>query len=223
MEFIKVPRMLIEQQDIGDKRVLIFLSAIFFDWTGSCFDDFVEFCGYSKLNRHKDSAMDQVQDTLMYLYASKFLYKDAGNIVPVNRADCFGIIYRDEFFKIINYRKLLCGEGKRVNHAHVFLMLACVRCHMFHIAGRPRVYSNLLKRISNQIGISVRSLSNCIRTLEDLGILHSEELPRYKDCDGHWHSNVRIFVDRHDRTNSAYDWLVETRRGINMILASQLG
>ena len=223
MEFIKVPRTLIERQDIGDKRVLIFLSSIFFNWSGSCFDDFVEFCGYSNLNRHKDSAMVRVQDTLDDLQANRYLNQTSGRIAPVERADCFGIIYQDEFFKITNYRKLLCGEGKRMNHAHVLLMLACVRCHMFHIAGRPRVYSNLLKRISNQIGLSVRSLSNCIRTLEDLSILHSEELPRYKDCDGQWHSNVRIFVDKHDRTNSAYDWQAETRRGINMILASQLG
>ena len=224
MEFVQVPRNLIEDQAIGDKRVLVYLSISFSKWTGCKVDELTTFCGYSADNRHSGSAGQQIRNIVAQLISRGYLTSHANQMRFTTFNDCFGAIYYDEFDKIMRTTKSTRVGDHRVNHAHLLLLLSCIRCYMIHTTGAPQIYSNLLKRISEHIGISVRSISNCIRALEDLEIIHSEELPRYKDSNGNWHSNVRIFVNRQSRynPNHTYDWQQETKRGINMILANQL-
>lgn len=56
--------------------------------------------------------------------------------------------------------------------------------------------------------LSVRSISAGLRVLEQLNIIHSKELPRYKDKEGHWHANIRLFVNMEHRGKSdvQYGW-----------------
>ena len=115
----------------------------------------------------------------------------------------------DEFAKILEYRANASG---RINHAHMFLLLAHVR--QFMHKQRPRYYSNLFKRISTELGISQRAVSIAAKNLETAGILHCEELPRYK-TNNQWHTNVHIFVDL--KGSNDYDWHIEMEAGINQI------
>ena len=223
MGFAQVPRSLIEDIGISDKRVLVYLTMQFSMWSGIMIDELTAYCGYSSNNRHSGSAKRQVNDIVQYLQNRGYITIAGGRLIVKKRNDCFGAIYDDEFELIMRSRETTIPYGCKINHAHLLLMLACIRCHMAHAYNEPQMYSNLLKRISDSIGISVRSVSNCARVLEDLEIIHSEELPRYKDGQGNWHSNVRIFVNRQNRNSidHTYDWQKETKRGINMILANQ--
>lgn len=223
MSYVKVPRGLIEDQDLGDKRVLIYIAAVLSNCDEKSIDKLVTYCGYS-LDRHSGTVKSQFEDVIRRLVSNGYLQLRHGHFVIGRVKDCFGIIYRDEIEKIMRAREVRKHTQQRVNHAHALLLLSCVRCYMLRSHDAPH-YSNLLKRISENIGISVRSISGCVRVLEDLDILHSEELPRYKDENGLWHSNVRIFVNRQCRavpSSKNYDWRQVTRCGIQMILRNQV-
>lgn len=223
MSYVKVPRGLIEEKSIGDKRVLIYLAAVFSNCEENSIDGLVKDCGYS-LDRHAGTVLSQFDDVIGQLMGKGFLQLADGRMTCGGTNDCFGIVYRDEFDRILRARDAHRRTERRVNPAHTLLLLSCVRCYMLRTGIAPH-YSNLLKRISENIGISVRSISGCVRTLEDLDILHSEELPRYKDENGLWHSNVRIFVNRQSHGGNLsreYDWQAVTKRGIEMILRSQV-
>lgn len=224
MSYVKVPRGLIEEKDLGDKRVLIYVSALFLNCNENSVDSLIAFCGYSS-DRHCGSVRSQFDNALRRMVDRGYLQIVRGHIAAGRKRDCFGAIYLDEFVRIMKAREMRRGSEQRINHAHTLLLLSCVRCHMFRSPDIPQIYSNLLKRISENIGISVRSISGCVRALEDLDILHSEELPRYKDENGLWHSNVRIFVNRQCRavpSSKNYDWRQVTRCGIQMILRNQV-
>lgn len=223
MNCVRVPRGLIEDKSLGDKRVLVYASISFSRWNGNM-NELASSCGYS-VDRHNGAMNQQIASIVHALTEYGYAAMHSKTYSLVRHGECFGMIYKDEYEKIMNARKLERERGHRMNHAHALLLLSCIRCYMLKTKGKPRIYSNLLVRISENIGLSVRSISGCIRLLEDLDIIHSEELPRYKS-NGSWHSNVHIFVNRQDHSPASspctYDWQNETKRGINMILASQM-
>ena len=223
MDFVQVPRSLIMEKSISDKRVLVYLVITFSKWNGERIGELTEMCGYSSFNRHQGSAGQQIKEVTNHLICRSYLSIKNASVHLATCRECFGVIRLDEFQRIMDVRNSMAVES-HVNHAHMLLTLSTIRCHMSHSSSAPQIYSDLLKRISEHIGISVRNISSCIRALEDLEIIHSEELPRYKDRNGRWHSNVRIFVNRQPLWDTAhtYDWQTETKRGINMILANQL-
>ena len=112
-------------------------------------------------------------------------------------------------------------SGRRMNHSHVLLLLSHIRLCMIRQPDMPLFYSNLLSRISDSIGMSVRNITKSLKILEELNIIHSEELPRYKDSNGQWHSNVKIFVNMKIE-ECDYNWQDEVARGIRCIMASQI-
>lgn len=218
MEAIKVPRSLIQAKDLGAKRVLVYMSIQFAHWDGCDIDSLIRSCGYSPSNRHIHSSANQVKSIARKLAVYGLL--DNNGLTPHD--ECYGLISKAEYELIFSGNKTIPSDNKPYNAEAILLLLACIRCHMTHTSCAPQVYSNLVCRISDDIGLSTRTISNCIYWLEELDIIHSERLPRYKDGDGHWHTNVRIFVNRHGRLNAddTYDWQEETKRGIAMILAN---
>jgi len=224
LEHVIVPRKLIEDKSLGDKRVLFYLSISLSHWNGNSIDELIRFCGYSAKDKHMNSPRCQLIQAVED-FSSKGYMERSGHCPQLLRPDDrYGKIYVQEFQRIMDSRRIKSASTMRFNHAHLLLTLAYIRCHMLPHVGAPRIYSNLIIRIADYIGISERSVANCARALEQLDILHSEELPRYQDGNGHWHSNVRIFVDKqiYSKTNHTYDWQNETQRGIRMILTNQI-
>ena len=219
METIKVPRSLIRAKNLGAKRVLVYMSIQFAHWNGRDINDLISLCGYSLSNRNVGSSASQVRYIVRRLADYGLFDRDEG-LIPHD--ECYGLISKAEYELIFLGNKTILSDSKPYNAEAILLLLACIRCHMTHTSCAPQVYSNLLCRISDDIGLSTRTISNCIYWLEELDIIHSERLPRYKDGDGHWHTNVRIFVNRHGRLDAddTYDWQKETKRGIAMILAN---
>ena len=197
---------------------------MFTDWNWPDISPLLIASGYSTSNRNKSGVRAQYQQLIDGFLKSGLLVDTPGGFTSEQSSHGFGIIRRSEFERIIQSKKdsdsiSMC----RINQAHTLLLLAYIRCNMIRMAGRPTFYSNLLSRLSINIGISTRSVSYAAVVLEQLGILHNEELPRYKDSAGWWHSNVRIFVDMNPPEKaSGYDWAKETERGIAFILANQV-
>lgn len=220
-DFIMIPRSLIYNRDLGDKRVLVYSSIVFSRWSGK---DIGELITYSKhsISRKADSIMQQYEGLVDSLISEHYFKKNKYSLKPIQKNDCFGIIYYAEFNSILNYRVESMQYGHRINHAHLLLLLAHIRLCTIRQPGVPLFYSNLLSRISESIGISVRNISKCLKILEELNIIHGEELPRYKDNKNHWHSNVRIFIDMKKNGTDMYDWQKELLNGIRYIMTSQI-
>lgn len=221
-EFIIIPRSIIHNKSIGDKRILIYSSIFFSGWSGKNFNELVQYSHYSAC-RDKGSVLNQYKNVVSHLMDNNYLSVGYGGMVYNKKEEGFGIIYYSEFQRIMQERQHSLSQGKRINHAHLLLLLAHIRLCMIHKSKTPEIYSNLLIRISESIGLSVRSISSCLKTLEKLNIIHNEELPRYKDDDGYWHSNVRIFVNMELRgkPDINYDWCQEVVAGVQYIIANQ--
>lgn len=215
MELIKVPRSLIEDTSMGSMRVHAYIAMGIFGCDG---DDLVQFIGYSISNRHVGSAANKIKALSRCLIEMGYMDKCQGQLL-IN--ECYGSIHPEEFDLIRNSKHITLNAA-RCNPSHILLVLACIRCNMRRERAIPQYYSNLLCRIAEHIGISARSVSRCVQVLEELDIIHCEELPRYKDGNGHWHSNVRVFVNRHGRLNAdtTYSWKQETEKSIKMILTN---
>ena len=214
-EFIMIPYSLIQDQAMGSKRIIVYSSILFSGWTGKNFEELVRYSHYSTC-RDKSGTLNQFRGVVSQLIEENYLSNKGGGIVYIKRDESFGIIYYSEFQRIMQEREYQLKHGKRINHANLLLLLSHIRLNMIN----REYYSNLLIRISESIGLSVRSISSGLKILEKLNIIHNEELPRYKDNDGRWHSNVRIFVNMECQGSSdvLYDWQPEVSNGIRCIL-----
>ena len=215
MELIQVPRSLIDNTAMDPMRVHTYIAMTLFGCDG---DDLVQFCGYSALNRHAGSAANRIRALSKNLIELGYMGESQDQSFV---SEGFGSIYLEEFDSICNLKHTTLNAVHH-NPSHILLVLACIRCNMRREKAMPQYYSNLLCRIADRIGISARAVSICVRALEELDIIHCEELPRYKDGNGQWHSNVRVFVNRHGRLNAGttYSWQKETERSIKMILTN---
>ncbi len=220
-KIIKVPRSLIHNQSLNEKRVVAFASIIISGWSGADYESLVKYSLYSGF-RGKDGVINQYKELVRSFFDAGYFTMSDGGIIYIDQEEQFGIIYYSEFQRILQLRTECKADGRRLNHAHVMLLLSYIRLYMNYQKGKPVYYSNLLIRISENTGLSVRSISSCLKVLEELGIIHNEELPRYKDNDGGWHSNVRIFVNMKLYGTISYDWHHEVLRSERLLRASQV-
>lgn len=215
--FIKIPYSLIYNRAMGDKRVLAYSSIIFSRWAGDNIENLVQYSGFCA-RRDSGGVLQQYKVLTQELIENNYFKISNSGLMHITKDERYGIIYFSEFKLILHSREReVAGGGRRINHSHLLLLLAHIRLCMIRKHGLPQFYSNLLIRISESIGLSVRTISKCLKILEELNIIHSEELPRYKDNKGCWHSNVKIFVNM-----ASHNWQAETSRGIRYILASQI-
>lgn len=219
-QYVMIPNSLIQNRALGEKRVVVYASIFFSGWSGQNIDELVLYAKYS-LSRERGKVLDQFKELVAQLVQGGYY---TGGMVYIKPAEGFGIIYYNEFQRIMRRRELERQRGNRINHAHLLLLLAHIRMCMIRQPGLPEVYSNLLKRISESTGLSSRSVSSGLRVLEELNIIHNEELPRYKDSAGNWHSNVRLFINMEPGITSGttYSWQHELSRAIRYIMSIQL-
>lgn len=215
-KIIKVPCSLIHNLSLNEKRVVAFASIIASSWVGSDYESLVNYSLYSNF-RGKVGVINQYKELVQSFFVSGYFKKSDGGIIYIDQEERFGIIYYDEFQRILKLRAECKADGRRLNHANVLLLLSHIRLYMNYQKGKPVYYSNLLIRISENTGLSVRSISSCLKVLEELDIIHSEELPRYRDDYGGWHSNVRIFVNMKMYGTISYDWQHEVLRSVKLL------
>ena len=213
---IKVPANLICDKFLDSKRVIAFASIIASDWQGSDYEKLARFSLYSG-RRGKDSVSNQYKQIVRCFLDCGYLKQMDGGGFYTEQTERFGIIYHSEFQSILSFKeecRLMC---RKFNHAYALLLLAHLRSHMDYRGGKPVFYANLLSHISKDTGLSVRSISSCLVILEEIGIIHSEELPRHREDNGCWHSNLKVFVNMMLRGEEIYDWQKETAKSIKWI------
>lgn len=218
-KFITIPQRLILDKSLGEKRVIVY-SAIYFSNLQDI-SSLVSYSGYSTC-RSQSGVLSQYKSIISSLVSHNYAKETDRGMVYNRPRSNFGIVTLAEFERIVEHRKTSKQDGRLPNHAVTLLLLAYIRLRMIHSSDCPEMYSDLLSRISENTGLSVRAVSLALDTLKELSIIYNEELPRYTGKDGQWHSSVRIFVNMESPTDE-HDWHENLSRAKELILCAQHG
>lgn len=192
---LKVPSAIILNNQFGKKRVIFTLAIQTLIKQGTVQTSFKEFdaiCGY-KPNRHKNKINDEVKSFLINLNGTyiKDLTIESGLIyfttLPLfNNPLTYAIIYSNEFNSVIN-------NSKTITKASALLLLSYIRMNIYNSS-----YFDRMDNITEEIPVlDYRSLKKSIRLLDELDIISTSQMERYKDCNNKWHSGFTIFVNKH--------------------------
>lgn len=208
--YVKIPREIIYDKDIGDKRVIIFSYLC----SRRALDDTVAFslselCHWSHLkpNYHDGKINHKYLEVLELLshygYFDccpdfKKLAKEKKNStdyynIKINTEkfdipDNFGIIYFDELEKILNYKEELKGvkvndneiDLIRMSSAYILMILSYLRVNMNRNPDKPLCCYRLYQKIKEDIGLSERYISRIVKILDVMNIIKYQEGKRIR-------------------------------------------
>lgn len=208
--YVKIPREIIYNKELGDKRVIIFSYLC----SRRTLDDTVAFsiselCHWSHLkpNYHDGKINHKYLEVLELLshydYFKSYpdfekLAKEKKNStdyynIQINTEkfdipDNFGIIYFDELEKILNFKEELKGvkindeeiDLLRMSSAYILLFLSYLRVNMNRNPDKPLCCYRLYQKITEDIGLSERYISRIIKILEVMDIIKYQEGKRIR-------------------------------------------
>ena len=208
--YVKIPREIIYNKDIGDKRVIIFSYLC----SRRTLDDTVAFsiselCHWSHLkpNYHDRKINHKYLEVLELLshygYFESYpnfekLAKEKKNStayhnIKINAEkfdipDNFGIIYFDELEKILNFKEELKGvkgdaeeiDLLRMSSAYILLLLSYLRVNMNRNTDKPLCCYRLYQKITEDIGLSERYITRIVEMLDVMDIIKYQEGKRIR-------------------------------------------
>lgn len=117
-------------------------------------------------------------------------------------ANNFGIIYDFEIEIINNYQ----SPYKPLTKSILLLLLSYIRAFTWirtnELSGhsekskknKPEIFYSQFQTIGSFIGISRKMVSRTTTVLEELGLIKTYRMPRYKDSNDKWHTDDIIYV-----------------------------
>lgn len=198
--YVKIPREIIYDKNIGDKRVILFSYLC----SRRALDDTVAFSiselchwSYLKPNFH-DGKINQKYLEVLELLSHYGYFVDCPdferlakekknstdyynvkiNIEKFDIPDNFGIIYFDELAKILNYKTELKNKDidlSRMSSAYILLLLSYLRVNMNRDITKPLCCYRLYQKISEDIGLSERYISRIVEILDVMNIVKHQE------------------------------------------------
>lgn len=222
--YVKIPREIIYNKDLSDKRVIIFSYLC----ARRSLDDTVAFsitelCHWSHLKpNYRDGKINQkyyeVLEALSHSgYFVNFpdfeklkIEKKNSNEYQLVKIDIskfdipekFGIIYSDELDKILNFKGELKDKGidlSRMSSAYILLLLSYMRVNMNRNEDKPLCCYRHYKKISDDIGLSERYIGRIVEILDVLEIMMCVEVKRsrYEKDDGSYGfiTGPKVFAD----------------------------
>lgn len=224
LNYVKIPREIIYDKDIGNKRVILFSYLC----SRRALDDTVAFsiselCHWShlKANYHDGKINQKYLEVLEILSHYGYFvscpnfekiakekknstdyYNIRINIEKFDIPDSFGIIYFDELEKILNYKKELENTGvdlSRMSSSYILLLLSYLRVNMNRDVTKPLCCYRLYQKISEDIGLSERYISRIVEILDVMNIIKHQEAKRirYEKQNGSYGfvTAPKVFVD----------------------------
>lgn len=208
--YVKIPREIIYNKDIGDKRVIIFSYLC----SRRALDDTVAFsiselCHWSHLKpnyhdgkiNHKYLKILEMLSNCGYFKSypdfkklakekknSTDYYNIKINTEKFDMPDNFGIIYFDELEKILNFKEELNGvkvndeeiDLSRMSSAYILLLLSYLRVNMNRNPDKPLCCYRLYQKITEDIGLSERYISRIVKILDVMNIIKYQEGKRIR-------------------------------------------
>lgn len=222
--YVKIPREIIYDKSIGDKRVIIFSYLC----SRRALDDTVAFSiselchwSYLKSNYHDGKINQKYLEVLELLSHYDYFidypdfkklakekknstdyYNIALNIKKFDTPDNFGIIYFDELEQILNFKDELKDTDidlTRMSSAYILLLLSYLRVNMNRNSDKPLCCYRLYQKIAEDIGLSERYISRIVEILDVMNIVKHQEgkRTRYTKSDGNFGflTAPKIFAD----------------------------
>lgn len=208
--YVKIPREIIYNKELGDKRVIIFSYLC----SRRALDDTVAFSiselchwSYLKPNYHDGKInhkyLEMLESLSHYDYFKSYpdfekLAKEKKNStdyynIQINTEkfdipDNFGIIYFDELEKILNFKEELKGvkindeeiDLLRMSSAYILLFLSYLRVNMNRNPDKPLCCYRLYQKITEDIGLSERYISRIVEMLDVMDIIKFQEGKRIR-------------------------------------------
>ena len=222
--YVKIPREIIYNKDIGDKRVIIFSYLC----SRRALDDTVAFsilelCHWSHLKpNYHDGKINQkyleVLESLSHFgYFTNYpdfqklanekknstdYYNVSLDMQKFDMPDNFGIIYFDELDRILNFKEELKDTDidiSRMSSAYILLLLSYLRVNMNRNQDKPLCCYRLYQKISEDIGLSERYISRIVEILDVMNIIKYQEVKRkrYEKSNGEYGfiTSPKVFAD----------------------------
>lgn len=208
--YVKIPREIIYNKDIGDKRVIIFSYLC----SRRALDDTVAFsiselCHWSHLkpNYHDGKINHKYLEVLEILSHYEYFescpdfdklaqekknstdyYNIKINTEKFDIPDNFGIIYFDELEKILNFKEELKDvkvndeeiDVTRMSSAYILLLLSYLRVNMNRNSDKPLCCYRLYQKITDDIGLSERYISRIVEILDVMNVIKFQEGKRIR-------------------------------------------
>lgn len=240
--FVKIPKALILDDSLGERRVTILSYFLLHAGMTGCvnysINKIVEWVG-KKPNGHKGKINQK--------FAEDILSVEEGGYIelvdkPANLTCCtatikqnalddlydnggYAMLYVDELEKIMNH--VFSDESdKRMSNEIVLLVFAYLRKVIYQRPNKisdnvgaetrrarsPDAYDCHYNDIADVLGLSERQVSKAVDVLNDLGLIYSETLPRKKIGD-RWTTSTTVFCNRYKREKG---YLLESGSGYYM-------
>lgn len=208
--YVKIPREIIYNKELGDKRVIIFSYLC----SRRALDDTVAFsiselCHWSHLkpNYHDGKINHKYLEVLELLSRYGYFescpdfeklaqekknstdyYNIKINTEKFDIPDNFGIIYFDELEKILNFKEELKGvkvneeeiDITRMSSAYILILLSYLRVNMNRNSDKPLCCYRLYQKITEDIGLSERYISRIVEILDVMNIIKFQEGKRIR-------------------------------------------
>lgn len=203
--YVKIPREIIYDKDIGNKRVIIFSYLCY----RRALDDTVAFsiselCHWSHLkpNYHDGKINHKYLEVLELLSHYDYFvnypdfkklatekknstdyYNIKVNIEKFDIPDNFGIIYFDELERILNFKEELKDtdiDFTRMSSAYILLLLSYLRVNMNRNPDKPLCCYRLYQTISEDIELSERYITRIVEILDVMNIIKHQEGKRLR-------------------------------------------
>lgn len=207
--YIKIPREIIYDKSIGDKRVILYC----YLYSRRALDDTVAFsiselCYWSRLkpNYHDGKINHKYLSVLERLseldYFSSFpdfeklskakknstdYYNVEINTEKFDVPDNFGIIYFDELQRILDFKEELKEEDidiSRMSSSYILLVLSYLRANINKNSNSPQCCFRLFRTIVEDIGLSERYISRVVEILDVMDIIKHREGKRFRYQEG---------------------------------------
>lgn len=231
--YVKIPREIIYDKDIGDKRIIIFSYLC----SRRALDDTVAFSiselchwSYLKPNYHDGKINHKYLETLESLSNYGYFithpdfkklaaekknstdyHKIGLNIEKFDVMDNFAIIYFDELQRILNFKEELKDKNvdlSRMSSSYILLLLSYLRVNMNRNPANPLCCYRLYKTISEETGLSERYISRIVEILDEMKIIKHKECKRarYQNDDNKYGfvTPPKIFTDYRHFTRDNY-------------------
>ena len=206
INYVIIPREIIYDKDLGDKRVIVYsylcCRRALDDSIAFSINELVKWTGLVP-NYHEGKINHKYLDFLELLshYGyfescpeftklkttkgnGDYYYKAQLNIEKFDTPDNgYGIIYFDELYKIINFKKELENKNidtSRLSSAYILLLLSYIRVNIKKNTKDPECCYRLYKTISEEIGISERYITRIVEILDAMDIIKFAECKREK-------------------------------------------
>lgn len=222
--YVKIPREIIYNKDIGDKRVIIFSYLC----SRRALDDTVAFsiselCHWSHLKpNYHDGKINQkylevLESLSHYGYFVDYpdfqklanekknstdYYNVSLDIQKFDALDSFGIIYFDELDRILNFKEELKDidiDTSRMSSSYILLLISYLRVNMNRNPDKPLCCYRLYQKISEDIGLSERYISRIVEILDAMNIIKCQEgkRKRYEKSNGEYGfiTSPKVFAD----------------------------